>query len=84
MGVRVIPERRFYVCDRCGFEHENQLARNSHATVTIDATSRMFGGDVGGGTTKQWLCGKCENDLRQFLAGKAIKPLVEEVVAQPE
>lgn len=81
MAIRTIPEQKFYICDRCGFEHENQLARNSHATVTIDVTARMLGGDVGGGTQKRWLCGKCEYALRQFLAGEAVEALV---VDQPE
>ena len=79
MAIRTIPEQKFYICDRCGFEHENNLARNSNATLTVDVTARMLGGDIGGGRSSRWLCGTCENDLRKFLAGEAV-----EALAQPE
>ena len=82
MGVKVIPARHEYECDRCGFESGNEMARGGYARGRISYGMVSYDGATGGGSTDHWLCGHCAEALRRFMAGEAI-PKVPDIQRLP-
>lgn len=67
MGIRTVPARNFYECDRCGFESEDDMARGGYAKSRVEWAGRSYDGSTGGVTVSYYLCGLCANALRDFL-----------------
>jgi hypothetical protein len=70
MSVKIKPEVRTLVCDRCSAVDSGGFGSpfwNENSAVTVRATVTSPMGDSAGNVKQFDLCAKCSNDFRKFM-----------------
>lgn len=70
VAIKVIPEKKIYCCDRCGFESENSFARNQYMHLRVEHAGMSYDGSTGGATHHWFFCGICVSDFLEWKGKK--------------